>query len=166
MTTNHDRYYPHACCTLQHSISLLTNFDRTFWSADKNVGTLILRVFTRIASGPMLIRVLRWRGSIRVDPCSSVASVHPCRSVFFRGLGPSVSIRVLPWPGSIRVDPCSSVAGVHPRRSVFFRGPRLVVHPCFAVALDGRMVSGVSIDRLWERKRMSARSCCPARSTC
>ena len=160
MTTNHDRYYPHACCTLQHSISLLTNFDRTFWSADKNVGTLILRVFTRIASGPMLIRVLRWRGSIRVDPCSSVASVHPCRSVFFRGLGrsvffrglrPSVSIRVLPWPASIRVDPCSSVAGVH---------------PCFAVALDGRMVSGVSIDHLWERKRMSARSCCPARSTC
>jgi len=133
MTTNHDRYYPHACCTLQHSISLLTNFDRTFWSADKNVGTLISRVFTRIASGPMLIRVLRWRGSIRVDPCSSVASVHPCRSVFFRGLGPSVSIRVLPWPGSIRVDPCSSVASVdpcssvacvHPCRSVFFRGLR------------------------------------------
>jgi len=42
MTTNHDGYYPHACCTLQHSISLLTNFDKRFAPSDKNVGSIIL----------------------------------------------------------------------------------------------------------------------------
>ena len=45
MTTNHDGYYPHACCTLQHSISLLTNFDKRFDLSDKNVGLIILQVF-------------------------------------------------------------------------------------------------------------------------
>jgi len=49
MTTNHVAIIRDACCTLQHSISLLTNFDKTSDASDKNVGTIILRVFTPIA---------------------------------------------------------------------------------------------------------------------
>jgi len=46
--------------------------------------------------------------------------IHPCYSVFFRGLSP-VLFRVFPWL-------------IHPCYSVFFRGLFTRVIPCFSVA--------------------------------